>query len=454
MCIKIKALVVRSLLVCAVALGFGVGEASAQKDKHRDSSNHYIFDNFLRQLANSYGSSDRREFSRCVGTPEAKEVAYHTVEYAGLARINAASETSHHERLFNQYLEVAKKKQSECYELLKLTQGLTAFLFLDQVRSKNVEGGKEFGDHFIRRFAELTANFYAEGKIQFFDNSKKKNDLRFTGGLQCTTSIIYLNAELKPYNLGAVLFHELDHFFQDKFWVGKSNYSISEIQNEILKRELFSNLQAAYFQARAAKHRTANVPNFWTTLFSKGRRTVAGFEVPGDVTLFKRGGLLFKTIPLDDYRGSEERFEIEARERLQSLANRLFVQTSGDDQKIVLDFVKLIQKGYFPTLKETLSMPTASEVADFNLLSYLDKDSYTDRLKLSEDLFKPTGFCQALVDAQKKNLLGDYVGSKFKVTLLGAEGVHSGSEGVHSGSEGVHSGFEGIHPCVDAKEKL
>jgi len=114
---------------------------------------------------------------------------------------------------------------------------------------------------------------------------KKEGRFKVLGAYDCEKMVIYIDPNLRPFDVAAVLVHELDHLFRDKFLVGTGGLSL---KNFLLVDETLAAVQAGYIQ-RDVEYmplwiRSSDYPGtLRTDLFNT-------FQPPLDRTLFLPDG--------------------------------------------------------------------------------------------------------------------------------------------------------------------
>lgn len=128
---------------------------------------------------------------------------------------------------------------------------------------------------------------------------KKPN--RIMGAYECERTEVYFDSTLPPYDVGAVIAHELEHLMRDKYTFSAADSPfLKDVASAVLLDELISSLHAGYLQISLMKDSLRQSKNELTSSFlsldvnglSFNKRRA--LRLSDDLDLFKKRGHLYR----------------------------------------------------------------------------------------------------------------------------------------------------------------
>lgn len=265
------------------------------------------------------------------------------------------------------------------------------------------------------------------------------------GAYQCEESRVYFDATLRPYDLGAVLAHELDHFVRDKtfYWDDPDTYA-RDVSTALLLDESLAVLHSGFLQLSFKRDRNrsseedagkkVNFKHFFTgNPADKFRYIFRGT----DLTLFSpRGNLRW----LWEREISKSGFPPDA--AFPTFLDRIApAENDADGARHLRAILDIVSAGYFESRGPSVDAALAA------LPTWNEKGSYGDSKRLEERLESPSPGCRRISAAIRAGEIPTYVGSR-----LGGAKPKSG-EGVRTDDPDVILA-KPLMPCLKPDERI
>jgi len=266
----------------------------------------------------------------------------------------------------------------------------------------------------------------ADGKKSLW-TAQKNGDYLLSGVYRCQNSQIYLSSSLRPFNLAASLAHEIDHLYRDKtgfrfMWDWINN---KDVRSFVISDEILASLYGALYQRNLF-------------LLDKESGSTVDYTTQGDeFNLFQKNGPLSQLMDFTHLRPPIPFFEFHG----------LIAQKKNDPwvKGKLCEVDKTIRAGYFAQIKGSCNLegifPKSTWFTTESYISQLRRlrrdpgqfNNYLLELETWEEaLVRPSPVCSAMIEAEDRGDLKDYIGSQLE-------------------DQGGHTGNSGVKPCLRVK---
>ncbi len=302
----------------------------------------------------------------------------------------------------------------------------------------------------------------------------------------CFDSLIYLDTELRPFNLAASIYHELDHLYRDKkigsLWSNNSTFSApsdddEDIQKYIALDELLATISSGFYQRRMLE-------------VDRSLR-LDGQSLGNEFNFFQVDGPLNESFDLLFSDSQQPLYSVpNPSDFLANLSNYGSVHGGHRGEAILCEMQKIILNGYFDETEGQNCESAQDLLGDFremgsNVLDYEFRDFANFRAVVDRDyipwaegsdqdvsiksvleyfngwaaaLDKTSYNCKKIIESQNEGKIQGYLGTQ----LAGSLGGRTGNGGIRpwlmpmstNSSEAertVRPSNHGIRPCLRRK---